>query len=517
MLRLGLLLSALVVLSCAFVHANEGSLDSPISIRLMQGEEAITLHASASITFEPEGANIEFKPGTYTIRPSQARPARQRFHLFAKTFKLTDPDGEAAYIEDARTKGYTPEVVTIGKRLQTASGRVLDTRVHWISIRQTETKETAQSLRSELIDRGQPVWIQAETIEPGTGFLQIQASGGAIVSSFVTPLTVRSSGPVEVANVDIGFWDVKREHLAYTGDFQIRIGVDAQLELLEVLPIEEYLRGVLPAEMPWSWELEALKAQAVAARSEVIASLGSRFTLQGFDFLGNEQSRAYLGAGGFKPTTDRALLDTAGQILVQGARIVPAVFSANCGGWTENNDTVWYGPPDSALRGVSGAVRPQDQAPANEEQLRTWLETRPEAYCSHDQTYFRWRRTFSVDELRDMINNRHNVGQIERIELGDRGVSGRLKWVRIHGSENVETIHKEQPIRRAFGGLPSALFVLITETDTRGNPYYVILGGGRGHGVGLCQHGAQGMAQRGMSYAQILKHYYSGVEIERYK
>ena len=510
-------LCLLIAFSSVAVNADDTLLGEPISIRLMQGEEAITLRASAPITFEPEGANIEFKPGVYTIRPSQARRARQRFHLFAKTFRLSDPKGEAAYLNEARTKGYTPEVVTIGKRLQTASGRVLDTRIHWISIRQTETKETAQSLRSELIAGGQPVWIQAETTEPGAGFLRIQAPNGAIVASFVPPLTVRSSGPVEVDNVDIGFWNEKREHLAYIGDFQIRIGVDAQLELLEVLPIEDYLRGVLPAEMPWSWELEALKAQAVAARSEVIASLGSRYTLQGFDFLGNEQSRAYLGASGFKPTTDRALLDTAGQILVEGARIVPTVFSSNCGGWTENNDTVWYGPPDSALRGVSGLVRGRDRPPVDDTGLRAWLETRPEAYCSHDQTYFRWRRTFSEDELRDMINKRHHVGQIERIELGDRGVSGRLKWVRIHGSENVETIHKELPIRLAFGGLPSAMFVLMTETDTRGNPFYVILGGGRGHGVGLCQHGAQGMAQRGMTYEQIVKHYFSGVEIERYE
>ena len=274
------LMCALIASSCIAANAEDTLLDQPVSVRLMQGERAITLHASASITFGPAGANIEFKPGAYTIRPSQARPARQRFHLFAKTFKLTDTQAEAAYLKEARTKGYTPEVVTIGKRLQTASGRVLDTRVHWISIRQPETKEKAQSLRSELIAGGQPVWIQAETIEPGTGFLQIQASSGAIVTSFEAPLTIRSSGPVEVDNVDTGFWDEKREHLAYTGDFQIRIGIDAELELLEVLPIEDYLRGVLPAEMPWSWELEALKAQSVAARSDVIANLGSRHTLE---------------------------------------------------------------------------------------------------------------------------------------------------------------------------------------------------------------------------------------------
>lgn len=512
-----MLLLALAALGCLDLHAQDARLEDPISVRLMKGEQTITLRASEPITFEPEGVNIEFEAGAYTIRAIQARPARQRFHLFAKTFQLDQGAERAAYLEDARAKGHSPEVVTIGRRMATASGRVLDTRVHWISVRQTETKEAAQALRTKLLDEGQAVWIQAEVTGAGTGFLQIQAAGGAIVASFAAPLTIQSSGPVEVDNVDTGFWDEQREHLSYDGDFQVRIGPEAALELLEVLPIEEYLRGVLPAEMPWSWELEALKAQAVAARTEVIANLGSRYTLEGFDFLGNEQSRAYVGAGGFKPSTDRALLDTAGQFLAQGDRIVPTVFSANCGGWTENNDTVWYGPPDGALRGVSELMGTHNQSSPGPGELVSWLQTRPEAYCSHDQTYFRWTRTYSDEELRAMMDNRHPVGQIERIELGDRGVSGRLKWVRIHGASKVETIHKELPIRLAFGGLPSALFVLQTKTDARGKVRHVFLGGGRGHGVGLCQHGAQGMAQSGMSYEQILMHYFTDVEIERYQ
>ena len=266
------------------------------------------------------------------------------------------------------------------------------------------------------------------------------------------PLIVRSSAPIEVDNVDTGFWDEKRNHQKYAGELHLRIDADAKLELLEVLPLEQYLRGVLPAEMPSSWELEALKAQAVAARTEVIASLGSRYTLEGFDFMGNEQSRAYRGAGGFEPNTDQALADTRGQFLAQGGRIVPTVFSATCGGWTENNDTVWYGPPDDALRGVPDVARNRNVLPLREDQLGEWLESRPEAYCAHDQTHFRWKRTYSSKEIHDMINKRHDVGRIERIELGDRGVSGRLKWIRIHGSTKVETIHKELPIRLAFGG-----------------------------------------------------------------
>jgi SpoIID/LytB domain protein len=111
-----------------------------------------------------------------------------------------------------------------------------------------------------------------------------------------------------------------------------------------------------------------------------------------------------------------------------------------------------------------------------------------------------------------MISEHFSVGRIEDIQLGDRGEGGRLKWVRIHGSEGTETVHKELPIRRLFGGLPSALFDLDIRPDSDGRTF-VFLGAGRGHGVGMCQNGARGMARAGYGYRDILTHYFTGATV----
>jgi len=112
-----------------------------------------------------------------------------------------------------------------------------------------------------------------------------------------------------------------------------------------------------------------------------------------------------------------------------------------------------------------------------------------------------------------MISQSFTVGRIEDIQVGERGTGGRLKWVRIHGTDGTETIRKELPIRRAFGDLPSALFDLDIATDHNGDRHFRFLGAGRGHGVGMCQNGARGMARAGIGYREILRHYFTGVAV----
>jgi SpoIID/LytB domain protein len=169
---------------------------------------------------------------------------------------------------------------------------------------------------------------------------------------------------------------------------------------------------------------------------------------------------------------------------------------------------VWSAPPDPALRGVSDLEkRGKKSSPAR---IDDWLRGKPDAWCAVDDTYFRWKRAYSETELRAIINKVAAVGRIEDIALGERGVGGRLKSVRIRGSQKTVTIEKELNIRRAFGGLPSALF-----TVHKSGKNFVFTGGGRGHGVVLCQQGARGMAVSGIGYREILTHYYTGVALAR--
>lgn len=116
-----------------------------------------------------------------------------------------------------------------------------------------------------------------------------------------------------------------------------------------------------------------------------------------------------------------------------------------------------------------------------------------------------------------LVNEKHKVGTVQRIELGERGVSGRLKWVRIHGDKGTATIKKELPIRQLFGTLPSAMFIIDEGKGANGQNGFTFIGGGRGHGVGLCQYGARGMAEAGHRYGAILRHYYAGSTVVKVK
>lgn len=514
-----MLYRVLPILMLAFALARavtaQDLFEQPVRVQLMPSEPAISVRTAGLITVRSGDESVVFDSGSYTLTPVLASPPPRRFHLFAKTFKLTNTDAQDDYVAEMRAQGHTPEVITIGKRIETASARVIDTRVNWVSLRQAGSMVDAERLKKSLEIQGHFAWIQAENAEPGRGFIRIQTPNGTILASLPAPATVSAPGPIAVDDVDVGFWNEKERHLTYIGNLEVGVSTKGELELIEVLPIDEYLRGVLPAEMPWKWSSEALKAQAVAARSDVLANLGSRYTLEGFDFLGNEQSRAYLGESGFRDTTDAALETTRGEILAAGERIVQTVFSATCGGWTENNDTVWYGPPDAALRGRRDASTKTRSVEPDDRETRDRLLNPPNAYCSHDEAYFRWSRTYSHKELRDIINDRYKIGDITEIELGERGVSGRLKWIRFYGTKGTETIHKELSIRRALGGLPSAMFVLKKQTNLDGFSSYTLDGGGRGHGVGMCQNGAQGMALQGKGYDEILAHYFEGAQLEQ--
>ncbi len=483
------------------------------SVRILLASDAsvLTLRSDAPFRLSP-GADRELPAGVYTLRASSATPPQLRHHLFVKTFPPDDVTARDTWIAERRAEGFDPQAISLGRRFATDGG-ALDTRVIWMSLGNEPTAAAAESRRKQLGQRGYSAWIQSEIAAPGNGFVQIRNPDGTVAGSFGAPLTLESSAPIELAEVQSSYWGGKPRPLTFTGRIEVRISERSQLDAIEHVSIEEYLRGVLPAEMSPSWPVEALKAQAVAARSDVVAGLGGRNTLEGFDFFATEQSRAYLGATGHAPATDEALRATVGEILRQGDRVAPAVFSASCGGWTENNDTAWAGPPDAALRGISDLAKGRGKK-ASPTHLDDWLRSRPDAWCAVDDTYFRWNRSYTEAELRAIISKVAAVGRIEEIVLGERGVSGRLKSIRIRGSQSTTTIEKELPIRRALGGLPSALFT-VHKSSKSGVTRFTFTGGGRGHGVGLCQQGARGMALHGTGYRDILKHYYSGVALAR--
>ncbi len=469
---------------------------------------------SNAVLVLPAGAVLEgpaprqLAAGSYTLRLDRATPAVRRYHLFVKTF-VPDQWGEIpAYVEQWRQRGREPQVVAMGRSFSAADGRTFDNRVQYVSLLRFPTRAAAEAGKARLESEGQWSWIEEELVRPGSGDLVLADSSGRIAATVPTPAVLRPNGPATLNATVQG---------QYSGALEFEVGPDGRLTLYERLPLEEYLKGVLPAEMPALWPAPALQAQALAARSEVLANLGVKHKLEGFDYCAAEHCRAYRGFGGRHPNADAAVEATVDRVLTDGHRVIPTVFSACCGGWTENNDNVWSSPPMAALRGVGDYPRGANPAPGglSAANVAAWLRQSAPAFCSGDASNYRWTRRYDAAELSSIVGRSYDVGSIRDIRLGERGVSGRLKSVEIVGSKRTVTVTKEFPIRQAFGGLPSALFILEVERGPGGPRAFVFRGGGRGHGVGLCQQGARGMATRGMSYGDILAHYFTGAQVVR--
>lgn len=275
---------------------------------------------------------------------------------------------------------------------------------------------------------------------------------------------------------------------------------------INVLPLETYLRGVVPREigrLPDSLAAAAA-AQAVAARTYAVSRLGLRAT-QGFDLYATVQDQAYGGADAEFPTTDRAVAATTGEILVFQGRPIEAYYHSTCGGRTAAVDEVWpWHPPRPYLVSVRD------------------VDPRTGAAYDRASRYFRWTVRWTASQLdailaatlRDSLPpGAPAVGSVRDLAVEDTTPSGRVRRLAIAtttttfyvGGDRVRWI-----LRRPDGQpLYSSAFRLRTERDSAGALAAVVAEGrGWGHGVGLCQVGAIGRARAGQSYRRILRTYY---------
>lgn len=288
------------------------------------------------------------------------------------------------------------------------------------------------------------------------------------------------------------------------------------LTAVNVLGLEEYLYSVLPSEMPSSWPAAALQAQAVAARSYTLANLG-RFAARGFDLLGSVASAAYRGLGAETPQVRAAVDATRGLVLMDGDKPLSAFYSANSGGCTDTTETAW-GFPSS----LPAAVDPQLEGsafPLPPEELALWLAARPSTYSSHPDYHarsaYRWQLWVPREEIERRLDSADSLGSVRAVVPGARGVSGRVREVLVVGTAG-EAALRYDAIRGRLGGLRSNLFTVEPVPGPGGLPrWFLFTGAGWGHGVGLCQSGAAGMAASGFSAEQILRHYYGEVPLRR--
>lgn len=309
------------------------------------------------------------------------------------------------------------------------------------------------------------------------------------------------------------------EDRSYRGSIEFR-PEKAGITLINVLNIEEYLYGVIPAEMPAYWPVEALKAQAIAARSYTLACLGEYNRdvpkEKGFDLYGSVLSAAYRGVNGEARATTVAVDATRGMYLAAGGKPLKAYYSANHGGYSEDSRSVWGMSTFNAA--VPDKLLSSRTNPLSLDELARWIRERPRSYASipnlHSSQAYRWEKWVAAEEIRSRnAADGNNIGEILQVISRGRGISGRINEVEIRGTQGTLRI-KGDRIRSRLGGLRSNLFTIRSKLGKNGKPeYFIFQGAGWGHGVGLDQSGAAGMAQAGFTAAQILGHYYPLAEL----
>jgi len=298
----------------------------------------------------------------------------------------------------------------------------------------------------------------------------------------------------------------------YRGELRIQQATGGGLTVVNRLDMETYLLGVVPREIG-RFDLdiyEAIKAQAVAARTYAITYLGRR-QQQGFDVFATVEDQVYGGAAAENETVNRAVRETAGEILTYGGQPITAYYHSTCAGQTAAIDEVWNNAPVAYLVSVRD-VDPQGQAYDRSSSRFRWEER-----WTHEQLVGILNRT-----LADSLRGRR-ITRIEDMRVLERTPSDRVRRMRIDTDAGSFTVGKDRvrwilpPIRNGSptGILNSSKFdVALTRSGGRVTEI-VATGGGWGHGIGMCQVGAMGRARAGQDYRTILRTYYPGTEIRR--
>ncbi|MGF1567888.1 MAG: SpoIID/LytB domain-containing protein [Nodosilinea sp.] len=251
--------------------------------------------------------------------------------------------------------------------------------------------------------------------------------------------------------------------------------VDGKLTAINWVDLETYLYSVLGAEMPASWHPEALKSQAVAARSYALYRR-DRSQNALFDVGGTTATQVYKGLASETQSTQAAVNATRGQVLTYGSQVIEAVFHASSGGQTENSEDIWQ-RPIPYLRSVPDF---DQQAPV-----------------------FHWAETFTASQFEQRVTG---IGQLTGVTTERATPWGRVVSIRLQGTQGSRVLTGSE-LRQALG-LRSTLFTVTVAGDT-----IRVAGRGYGHGLGLSQWGARSLAMQGYSYQQILVYYYQGTAL----
>ncbi len=302
----------------------------------------------------------------------------------------------------------------------------------------------------------------------------------------------------------------------FAGPFRLQPDAYGSWTLVEQVPLERYLLGVVPHEIGAGSPAAALAAQAVLARTWALRNQG-RYGVDGYHLCSDTQCQVYGDPGHAGSAVRQAVAATRLQLLTWQGQPIHAVYHATNGGVAAGFEEVWSGEPlpylQPRLDGVA-ALQQRFLIPLAPNQLGSLLATRT-GLAGADHPRFRWSRTLDATQIAAAVRPvAPALGTPVRVTVLERGPSGRVLALQIQGNgpgSAQSVVLRRDAIRRHLRSLPSTLFLVHPQGPGR----WRFEGGGFGHGAGLSQAGAIELADRGWDTRRILLHYYPGTSLER--
>ncbi|MDX1976283.1 MAG: SpoIID/LytB domain-containing protein [Pseudanabaenaceae cyanobacterium bins.68] len=356
----------------------------------------------------------------------------------------------------------------------------------------------------------------------GKGYVQVQPR------THLTQVTWQVAGnryQGDRLGISSGRGVIQVNNRPYGGSLRVQPNAHDSFTLVNLVPLETYLRGVVPHEIGYQAPFAAVQAQAVLARTYALASR-HRFKVDQYELCATTQCQVYRGLEQTTTTADQAITSTKAQVLTYQERVIDALYSSNTGGVTANYNDLWDGEPRPYLQSVFDTVNnplpPQQRDLSQAENLRTFLQLR-QGFNEQQWRTFRWQKSSTLAEITQGLqeflrlsgDRATKLKQVKSLTVKQRAKSGRVLQLEVETDAGMLTIEKDEIID-AFLAPNSTFFelqpILGADATLQG---YSFSGGGLGHGVGMSQTGSYYLAGLGWDFARILRFYYSGVKLQK--
>ncbi len=506
-----------------------------VPLGMMQGQQRVVVSAANDGGLVIDVGDVRVEATSVVIELKSSTPGVAKTLQVVETLENQARSEKRKKLEEWKAKGVDVRAYDVGG-VYGVKGTVVDNRAVLIA---------AATLPPTLVDvRPVPIeWMET----PPTAVLRVTTSTGTTEGAFVR-VRAKNNGVLKVEKVEHskGYAEHGFEDRLLRDEVIVVPDAKGLLAVVNVVDENDMVAGVLPSEMFATAPLEALKAQAVTARGELFAKIGRRHFTEPYLVCTEQHCQVYRGVTAETARTNEAARATAGELAFKDGHVVDSVYSACCGGHTEPADIVWDRPKKAELVGTRDApssrvststtwLKPELAAAFfhgpkhtprvpemldSDDKVRAFLDTpRDGAWCGRSTlnqkgAAWRWEKRFERPAL-DVAFKDLNVGTVTKIAVEERGPGGRLRALRVDGTAGTGRVLRELPLRKRLGNLRSGLFVIDEERDAEGGLVAVTLhGAGFGHGSGMCQQGAIGMAEAGASYRDILAHYYNGAVVK---